>query len=155
MADKRLRDPDQIAAAMAAGPVTILSGAPGVPTVVVRDHGAWEQQVAAENRAAEDEAIRATVAGIERGETERRFAPRPAHDELATTMQASLALARERAEAPGRIGRELAATEALVEGMAASEPPQPSAEQARWQQENRYSSDLAEWMAAHPRGVTS
>jgi hypothetical protein len=148
--NKRLSEEQAVEALMARqGPTTILSGAPGVATVVVRDHGAWEAQVAAENRARVDERIAAAVEQIERGDTERRYAP-PAfrdRDEALAATVANAALARERREAPGRVARELAQTEALVQGMAAAAPPPPDPERARRDRDNDYSFGLAETMA--------
>jgi hypothetical protein len=137
-------------------PTTILTGAPGVPTVVIRDHDGWQAQVAAENRARVDEQVRATVAAAERGETERRYAP-PAfpggRDEMIAAARANMALAAERREAPRRIAAELDVTEALIGAMAAAEPPPPDPVRQRWDRANRYSSDLAVWMARHRERV--
>jgi hypothetical protein len=148
-ANKRLSE--EQAAALEAGhePTTILSGGRGVPTVVVRDHDGWAAQVAAENRAAVDEQIRAAVAEIERGDTERRYARPVPVAELAESARANAALHAEARDAPDRVMRELAQTEALLAGWAATMPPPPDAAGAAWQQENEYSHGLAEWMAAH------
>jgi hypothetical protein len=134
-------------------PTTILSGAPGVPTVVVRDHDGWQAQVAAENRARVDEQIKATVADIERGEQERRYARPLSAGELEDGMRANAALHRDRAETPGRIAAQLDATEALVTAMMADVPPPPDAAGAAWQQANEYSYGLAATMA-RLRGMT-
>jgi hypothetical protein len=134
-------------------PTTILSGAPGVPTVVVRDHDGWQAQVAAENRARVDEQIKATVADIKRGEQERRYARPLSAGELADGLRANAALHRDRAETPGRIAAQLDATEALVTAMMADVPPPPDAAGAAWQQANEYSYGLAETMA-RLRGMT-
>jgi hypothetical protein len=128
---------------------TILGGSRGVPPLMIRDHGAWEQQAATENRARVDEQIKAAVADIERGDTERRYAQPLQRADLVDGMRANAALAAEAREAPSRVMRQLEECEALVAGLAASEPPQPSAEQARRVQDNEYSYGLAAWMAAH------
>jgi hypothetical protein len=136
-------------------PTTLVRGAPGVAPIVVRDHDGWVRQVAAANRAAEDARIAATVAEIRQADEERQRAPSADLADLVDGMRANAALAREQREAPERTLRELAQTEALVSGLAATLPPPPDPGQARRDRENRYSSDLAEWMAAHPRGMTS
>jgi len=128
---------------------TILSGGRGEPAIVIRDHGAWEQQVRDEKRRQADEQIKAMVAEIERGEAERKHAPRASLAELAESARANAALAAEAREAPGRVMAELAQTEALVEGMRATMPPPPDAAGAAWEQANEYSHGLAAWMAAH------
>jgi hypothetical protein len=106
-------------------PTTILSGGQGQPTIVVRDHG-WRAQVEAEKRARQDEEIKATVAGIRRAGEVRKRAPRPSLAELADGMRANAALAAERREAPERITRQLDATEAIVQAMAARTPAEPA-----------------------------
>jgi hypothetical protein len=51
-------------------PDTILHGAPGVPAIIVRDHGAWEARVAAREAADLEAAERrlAEPAGEEAGD---------------------------------------------------------------------------------------
>jgi hypothetical protein len=150
--NKRLSD--EQAAALEAGHevytheiTTRLPGGQGEPLIILRDHGAWEQQLADERRRQLDEQIAGTVAAIRDGEAEREWAPRPDLSELATAARASIALATEARQAPGRVAAQLDATQALVEGWAATEPPPPDPEQARRDRDNDYSFGLAETMA--------
>ncbi len=128
---------------------TILPADRGIPALLIRDHDGWAAQVAAERRERLDDQVKAAVADIERGNEERRRAPPTPLAELASGMRANAALAAEAREALPRVVRELAQTEALVAGLAATEPPQPDAARAAWQQANEYSHDLSAWLAAH------
>jgi hypothetical protein len=104
---------------------TIMHGGPGVPTIIVRDHDGWVAQVAAEKRAKADAEVKAAVASIERGEHERKYAPRPSLAELADSARAIAALAAERREEPRRVARQLDVTEALITAGLAALPPDP------------------------------
>src|SRR2546430_2125793 len=114
---------------------TRLPGGRGEPLLIVRDRGVWEQQVRDENRARADEQIKAAVADIQLAEQERKWAPPVPLAELASAARANAALYAEAREAPERVARELAQTEALVTGMMADVPPEPTAEQARRDQD--------------------
>ncbi len=146
MATKRLSDEEAAAREAGDGITTRLPGGYGVPPIFVRDHDAWRAQVADERRRLLDEQIAGTVAGIRQADEERRQAPPADLAGLEDSMRANAALHRERMEAPARIARELAQTEALLAGMIAAEPPPPDPEAARRAQANDYSFGLAETM---------
>ena len=94
---------------------TILPGAPGVPTIIVRDRGAWEAQVAAEKRAKADEQIRAAAADIQRGEQVRKYARRPSLAEQKRALDRIEAEYRHKREEPARAAAQLAELEAWAE----------------------------------------
>jgi hypothetical protein len=104
---------------------TRLPGGRGEPLLIVRDHGAWEAQVAAENRAKAEEETRAAVAGIQRAEEERKFARRPSLAEQERSMRRIEAEYRRKREEPARAAEQLAALEAWAETAQAEMPPTP------------------------------
>jgi hypothetical protein len=104
---------------------TRLPGGRGEPLLIVRDHGAWEQQVAEENRAKAAEETRAAVADIERGEQERKYARRPSLAEQKRAMDRIEAEYRRKREEPARAAAQLAALEAWAETARAALPPEP------------------------------
>ncbi len=104
---------------------TILPGAPGVPTIIVRDRGAWEAQVAAEKRAKADEQIRAAAADIQRGEQVRKYARRPSLAEQKRALDRIEAEYRHKREEPARAAAQLAELEAWAETAQAALPPDP------------------------------
>jgi hypothetical protein len=104
---------------------TRLPGGRGAPLLIVRDHGAWEQQVAEENRAKAAEETRAAVAAIERAEQERKLAPRPSLAEQERSMRRIEAEYRRKREEPARAAAQLAALEAWAETAQAEMPPTP------------------------------
>src|SRR6266496_5677548 len=104
---------------------TILGGSRGVPPLMIRDHGAWEAQVAAEKRAKADEEIKTLVAGIERGEQERKYARPPSAEEQKRSLDRIEAEARERREGPGRVAAMLDAQETILRAMMAEAPEPP------------------------------
>jgi hypothetical protein len=126
---------------------TRLPGGRGEPLLIVRDHGAWEQQVRDENRAKADEDIKDAVADIERGEQERKFARRPSLAEQKRSLDRIEAEYRRKREEPARIEAQLAALEAWAETAQAALPPEPDPEQVRRERDNDYSLGLQASMA--------
>jgi hypothetical protein len=74
----------------------ILAGGRGEPILVVRDQGVWQQQVAAERRAKEDEQIKARVAQIRHDDGVRQWTKPATHQELADSLAAYNAVRAER-----------------------------------------------------------
>lgn len=135
---------------------TILPGGYGAPPVIVRDHGAWVEQVAAEKRAKADAEIKAAVDAIARAETKRALAPRPPlvpadpvermHAEW--KRQAWLDEAAALRDVPRRQA-ELEAWAAKVQLERQLEPPaqRPGADEIRRARDNEYSFGLKAAMA--------
>jgi hypothetical protein len=123
---------------------TRLPGGRGEPLLIVRDHGAWEQQVRDENRAKADEDIKAAVADIERGEQERKFARRPSLAEQKRSLDRIEAEYRRKREEPARAAAQLAALEAWAETAQAEMPPDPP-------RPTRYGQPVSEAQLAYER----